>query len=82
MTDQPTSGDGERAAILGYYPQYVIAADLIYSALLDGSLESVRVADPNAGAVDDIQPNHESQRRRVPGQVVRVCYPIQLQGLD
>ncbi|MEQ0541105.1 MULTISPECIES: hypothetical protein [Klebsiella] len=48
------SGDGERTAMLGYVPQYEIAAGLIYEALLDGSLEWFRVADPNAVSLDDI----------------------------
>ncbi|NQY26166.1 MAG: hypothetical protein HRT92_03200 [Piscirickettsiaceae bacterium] len=48
------SGDGERIAMLGYVPQYEIAASLIYEALLDGSLEWFRVADPEAGSLDDI----------------------------
>ncbi len=48
------SGDGERAAMLGYMSQYKIAANLIYEALLDGSLEWFRVADPYAGSLDDI----------------------------
>ncbi len=48
------SGDGERTAMLGYVPQYEIAAGLIYEALLDGSLEWFRVADPEAGSLDDI----------------------------
>ncbi len=48
------SGDGERTAMLGYVPQYEIAASLIYEALLDGSLEWFRVADPEAGSLDDI----------------------------
>jgi hypothetical protein len=30
------SGDSERTAMLGYVPQYEIAASLIYEALLDG----------------------------------------------
>lgn len=48
------SGDGERTAMLGYVPQYEIAAGLIYEALLDGTLEWFRVADPKAGSLDDI----------------------------
>lgn len=48
------SGDGERTAMLGYVPQYEIAAGLIYEALLNGSLEWFRVADPDAGSLDDI----------------------------
>ena len=48
------SGDGERTAMLGYVPQYEIAANLIYEALLEGNLEWFRVADPDAGSLDDI----------------------------
>lgn len=54
MVMRTNSGDGERIAMLGYVPQYEIAADLIYEALLDGSLEWFRVADPEAGNLDDI----------------------------
>ncbi|EPN7765461.1 hypothetical protein ACT261_003241 [Vibrio cholerae] len=48
------SGDGERTAMLGYVSQYEIAAGLIYEALLNASLEWFRVADPDAGSLDDI----------------------------
>lgn len=54
MVKSTNSGDGERTAMLGYVPQYEIAANLIYEALLDGSLEWFRVADPDAGSLDDI----------------------------
>lgn len=47
--------DGERRAILGYSNQYRVAAKLIYQALNEGDLEWIRVADPDAGRVDDIQ---------------------------
>ena len=47
--------NGERSAMIGYVPQYKVAADLIYSALLDGTFEWVKIADPEAGRVDDIQ---------------------------
>lgn len=47
--------DGERRAVRGYSAQYRVAAELIYDALLDGTLEWVRLADPDAGRVDDIQ---------------------------
>ena len=47
--------EGERSATRGYSAQYRIAAELIYAALLDGDLEWIRVADPEAGRVDDIQ---------------------------
>lgn len=46
---------GERRAIGGYHPQYRVAAGLILRAFRDGTLESVRVADPEAGRVDDLQ---------------------------
>ena len=49
------AGDGERSAMLGYVPQYEIAADLIYDKLLDGTLEWIKVADPEAKTLDDIQ---------------------------
>jgi len=48
-------GDGERTAMLGYVPQYEIASQIIYDALLDGNLEWFKVADPEIGNVDDIQ---------------------------
>ena len=47
--------EGERSAARGYSAQYRIAAELIYAALLEGDLEWIRVADPEAGRVDDIQ---------------------------
>lgn len=47
-------GEGERRAMAGYVPQYDIAGVLILEALLDG-LEWIRVADPRAGRVDDVQ---------------------------
>jgi len=50
-----TPGEGERRAIGGYYPQYRVSAYLILVALRDGSLQWIRVADPEAGRVDDLQ---------------------------
>lgn len=47
--------NGERSAMIGYVPQYKVTADLIYSALLNGTFEWVKIADPEAGRVDDIQ---------------------------
>jgi len=41
--------------MIGYVPQYKVAADLIYSALVDGTFEWIKIADPEAGRVDDIQ---------------------------
>jgi hypothetical protein len=46
---------GERRAIGGYHPQYRVAAGLIIRALRNGTLEWIRVADPEAGRVDDLQ---------------------------
>lgn len=46
---------GERRAIGGYHPQYRVAAGLIIRALRNGALEWIRVADPEAGRVDDLQ---------------------------
>lgn len=48
-------GDGERRAASGYRPQYLVGASLILKALEQGDLEWIRVADPEAGRVDDIQ---------------------------
>ena len=48
-------GLGERNAVLGYAAQYLLAAGLIYDHLLDGRLEWIAVADPEAGRVDDVQ---------------------------
>lgn len=39
----------------GYYPQYHGGAGLILDALRSGRLEWIRVADPRAGATDDLQ---------------------------
>lgn len=46
---------GERRAIGGYHPQYRVAAGLIVRALRNGALDWIRVADPDAGRVDDLQ---------------------------
>ncbi len=53
MTTKP--GEGERRAAGGYRPQYLVSASLILKALEQGDLEWIRVADPTAGRVDDIQ---------------------------
>ena len=49
------SGDGERAAISGYFPQYQVAASIILQHLRKGTFEWIKIADPNAGSMDDIQ---------------------------
>lgn len=53
MNTKPS--DGERRAASGYRPQYLVGASLILKALDQGDLEWIRVADPEAGRVDDIQ---------------------------
>ncbi|MXY34486.1 MAG: ATP-binding protein, partial [Boseongicola sp. SB0664_bin_43] len=52
MTISPASG--ERAALRGYRWQYDHIASRVYDALLNGDLESMRLADPDAGRVDDL----------------------------
>lgn len=47
--------EGERRAAAGYNPQYKISAKMILKALRRGNLEWIRVADPDAGRVDDCQ---------------------------
>src|SRR5260370_78018 len=39
----------------GYHPQYLGAASLILTSLRDGRLQKIRLADPDAGRVDDFQ---------------------------
>jgi hypothetical protein len=48
-------GEGERRAVRGLAAQYQVAARLIYDALITGQLDWIRVADPEAGRLDDIQ---------------------------
>ena len=55
MGSHVSPADGERRAMVGYVPQYTVAAELIYDSLLHGTLEWVKIADPEAGRVDDIQ---------------------------
>ena len=52
MTHAPASG--ERAALRGYRLQYDHIAARVYDALLDGEFHAVRLADPDAGRVDDL----------------------------
>lgn len=53
--------EGERRAISGYYPQYCVSASLILRALREDRLQWIRVVDPNAGRVDDIQIGSQSR---------------------
>lgn len=56
-------GEGERRAIGGYYPQYRIAASLILRHLQHevSPLQWIRLADPEAGRVDDFQIGSQSR---------------------
>jgi hypothetical protein len=47
--------DGERNARIGYEAQDKRAANLIYDILIQGRLDCFKIADPDAGRVDDIQ---------------------------
>ena len=47
--------EGERRAISGYSGQYNVAAAVILSGLRERGLQWIRVADPEAGRVDDLQ---------------------------
>ncbi len=55
MARRRRPAEGERAAIGGYYPQYLVSSDLVLRRLDEGRLEWVRLADPEAGRVDDLQ---------------------------
>ncbi|MDD4323966.1 MAG: ATP-binding protein [Eubacteriales bacterium] len=55
MTDPYPPSRGERNAIIGFKPQYEIAAIKILRAIREGILEAIRIADPGAGRVDDFQ---------------------------
>jgi len=47
--------DGDRISLGGKYPQFLIFAEKIYQRLNDRSLKWIKVADPEAGILDDIQ---------------------------
>ena len=50
----PSPAEGEQASLRGYQWQYDHLAALTYDALHDGTLERIRLADPEAGQVDDL----------------------------
>ena len=52
---RPRPAQGERRAISGYYPQYRVSASIVLRALRAARLEWIRIADPDAGRVDDLQ---------------------------
>lgn len=47
--------EGERRAVVGFYNQYRVSASLILRSLRDESLQWIRLADPEAGRLDDFQ---------------------------
>ena len=47
--------EGERRAAVGYGGQYHVSASLIYRSLRDKTLQWIRIADPEAQRVDDLQ---------------------------
>lgn len=48
-------GEGERRAQRGLIPQYKVAAEKVYAALIRGELHEVGLADPEAKTLDDVQ---------------------------
>ncbi len=55
MIDKDISAAGERAAIGGYLPQFSEFAWFAYRELTKGTLQWLKVADPEAEKLDDIQ---------------------------
>lgn len=55
MNRKTISARGERAAISGYLPQFDEFAWFVYLNLINKNLEWIRVADPQAKKLDDIQ---------------------------
>jgi hypothetical protein len=53
-TAKTAPADGERRALRNLSAQYQVAAKLIYTSLLDGELEWIRLVDPDAERLDDI----------------------------
>lgn len=54
-------GEGERRAIGGYLPQYVVSSSIIMNKLRNKDLQWIKVADPEAGRVDDLQVSNQSR---------------------
>lgn len=55
MSEEIVSASGERAAMGGYLPQFDEFAWFVYLNLINNKLEWIRVADPKAEKLDDIQ---------------------------
>lgn len=54
-TSEQAPAAGERRAIGGYQPQYRLAAEFILKRLREGTLTWIKIADPDAGRLDDLQ---------------------------
>jgi hypothetical protein len=65
--------------MIGYSAQYEVAAELIYDSLVAGELQWIRVADPSAGRVDDLQ--LASPRRLDAYQVKWGEFPARLRSM-
>lgn len=61
MKEETISARGERAAIGGYLPQFDEFAWFVYLNLINNKLEWIRVADPKAEKLDDIQYSTHSE---------------------
>lgn len=61
MSEETASASGERAAIGGYLPQFDEFAWFVYLNLINEKLEWIRVADPKAEKLDDIQYSTHSE---------------------
>lgn len=61
MNEEIISASGERAAIGGYLPQFDEFAWFVYLNLINNKLEWIRVADPKAEKLDDIQYSTHSE---------------------
>ncbi|MEM8520653.1 NACHT domain-containing protein [Flavobacterium sp. PL12] len=55
MNEEIVSASGERAAMGGYLPQFDEFAWFVYLNLVNQKLEWIRIADPKAEKLDDIQ---------------------------
>lgn len=61
MDKNTISATGERAAIGGYIPQFNEFARLAYQELVNNNLEWIKIADPEAKKLDDIQYANRSE---------------------
>lgn len=61
MSEEIVSASGERAAMGGYLPQFDEFAWFVYLNLINKKLEWIRIADPKAEKLDDIQYSTHSE---------------------